>query len=568
MKAPVRWAPLALGAFLIFTFFRLDFILSYGARFGRQLYWLSREELAFWAAHLLLMLPGAALVSIGLAGPLTPVLRALVTGFQRLDGRGRLAAAAAFGVLLFALAQLGRQLLLLDLPVTDDENMVLFGARMVARGDLHVPVLQPPDAYTDLFLYFRDGHVSAIDFPGGVLFRAASLLTGLGPVLYALAAAAAGVAVVGAALRFTSLPAALGAGLIWVCSPMVFSLSLTTHTQAVSRFFLALTMYLAARTLAPRPGERSARAALGMGLCAGGAFLSRPIETGMLLLPLALWLLLRAVRGGADERRVLLMALAGLVPALVVFGWYNHGVTGRFLVQARFAPEARPNEGAVLTLWQRLPVHLCFETLMLSIWFLGPIGIGLALVGTRPAQPLSVALAVGLLLDLSITLTHQFTGVHVVGPIHFSETPVFLTLLAALGLERLFAGLRARGIPGAAPAWVLLGTVLLGYGAFDAIHGRTLRSQAEAQQYPQDELARRDIHHAVVLADTLATLYQRHPTGSWVQQFPHPDPYLRDDVIFARADADLRALRARFPDRRFYRLRISRTGPAVSIDPL
>jgi 4-amino-4-deoxy-L-arabinose transferase-like glycosyltransferase len=407
-----------------------------------------------------------------------------------------------------------------------------------------------------------------MDFPGGIFFLALSLLTGLGPALYALAAAVAGLAVVGAARRFASLPAALAAGVIWLCSPMVFSLSLTTHNQAVSRLFLALAMYLAARALAPRPGERPLRAAFGLGLCAGGAFLSRPIEIGMLLLPLAVWLVARAVRGGAEERRMLVMAAAGVVPALILFGCYNRVITGHFLVQARFAAEARSNEGAVLTFWQRLPVHFCFETLMLAVWFLGPIGVALAALGTQRKQPISVALAVGLFLDLSITLTHQFTGVHVVGPIHFSETPVFLTLLAALGLDRLFAGLRARGIPGAPAAWVLLGTVLLGYGAFDALHGRTLHAQAEAQQYPLDELARRDIHHAVVVADTLALLYQRHPTGSWVQQFPHPDPYLRDDIIFARAGADLPALRARFPDRRFYRLRIAKTGPAITIDPL
>jgi hypothetical protein len=41
--------------------------------------------------------------------------------------------------------------------------------------------------------------------------------------------------------------------------------------------------------------------------------------------------------------------------------------------------------------------------------------------------------------------------------------------------------------------------------------------------------------------------------GSWVVQYPHPDPFLRDDVVYAHPGADVAALRARLPDRSIYR---------------
>lgn len=556
--ANFRLAALGWGLFLLFVFVRLDRVFHYGARFGPFLASVSEQEFAFWTTHLLLALPGCALLAYGVSPRMATVTRGWVAAFRALDARGWKVAAGAYGVLLFAFAHVGRQVVLLDLPVTDDENMVLFGARMIARGDLRVPALTPPGAFTDLFLFVRDGHVSAIDFPGGLFFRAASVVTGTGGLLYALAAAVAGVAVVAAAMRLTDYRGAMFAALIWLFSPMVFALSMTTHAHVVSRCFLGLALYFAARVLATRAGERPQLAAAAMGVCAGAAFLTRSVEIGMILAPLGVLFVTRAVRDVRGYRRYVAYAVLGLLPALAVYGWYNDQLTGEFFRQARFAH----NEQAAhllpeYTLWNRIPVNLCFEVLMVSVWFLGPLGLGLAWLGVSREEPVTVALACGFVGALSITLTHQYTGIHAVGPIHFSETPVVLTLLATFGVRRATDWLRTKSVSVVRSAWVLAATVALGYGTFNAYHCDTLLAQAEDQMLPFTTVAEHRIHHAVVLADSMAPLYTRHRTGSWVLQYPHPDPYFRDDVIWATPGADLAALRVHFPDRAFYRLEIT-----------
>ncbi len=565
----VRYAPLALGGFLLFAFFRLDAVFGFSARFGPQLAYVSPGESSFWVAHLLLALPGCALIAYGVSVPLAGFLLSTLAAFEKLDARGRRVAAGTFGILLFALAHVGRQALLRDLPVTDDENSVLFGARMLAHGDLHVPLLLPHGAYTDLFTYVRDGRVSSIDFPGSLFFRALSLVTGLDALLYAFAAATAGVAVVATALRLTNMRGALFAALVWTCSPMVLCLSLTTHTHIVSRCFLALAVFFVVDVLESTERKPRDASALALGAFAGAAFLTRPIEVGMLLAPLGLLIAARAVRGVEGYRRKVSLALLGLLPALCVFGWYNHEITGNVLVQARFGAGVRSSYGGPsLSVWDRIPGNLCFETLMLSVWFLGPIGAALVWLGVSRDNPIAVALASGVGLALSITLAHEYTGVHVVGPIHFSDAPVLLTPLAVLGVQRAFAWLRQKGVEGARSAAIVAATIVLAYGAFDIFHARALESQAAVQAFPFEELARRDIHHAVVLADPIAKLYVHHQTGSWVLQFPHPDPYLRDDIVFANADADVGALRARFPTRTLYRLSISTEPPGLDISRL
>ena len=86
-------------------------------------------------------------------------------------------------VVLAAGYAIGRHVVLCGRPITDDENAVTFGARMVAEGHLSVPLLQPAGAFTDLFTFQRDGIVSAMDFTGVILFAAAGIATGLGSLV-------------------------------------------------------------------------------------------------------------------------------------------------------------------------------------------------------------------------------------------------------------------------------------------------------------------------------------------------------------------------------------------------
>jgi hypothetical protein len=47
--------------------------------------------------------------------------------------------------------------------------------------------------------------------------------------------------------------------------------------------------------------------------------------------------------------------------------------------------------------------------------------------------------------------------------------------------------------------------------------------------------------------------------------YPHPDPFLRDDVIFAKPNARLPALRERFPGRRLYAMHYNTSDDPITL---
>ena len=109
------------------------------------------------------------------------------------------------------------------MPVTGDEYMVDFGARILAAGRLMAPAPQPRAAMPLYFVYERDGLVTSFDAPGNLLFGALALVTGTGPLAYALAAALSGLAVAWAGGLVAGRLGALAAAAFWLVSPMVLS---------------------------------------------------------------------------------------------------------------------------------------------------------------------------------------------------------------------------------------------------------------------------------------------------------------------------------------------------------
>ena len=86
---------------------------------------------------------------------------------------------------------------------------------------------------------------------------------------------------------------------------------------------------------------------------------------------------------------------------------------------------------------------------------------------------------------------------------------------------------------------------------------------------PEERLQALNIHRAIVLAPPYAAWAAAHvPTGTWMLQYPHPDPFFRDDIIFGLPHADPAALHKRFPDRAIYQLGYARREPALVVTPL
>ncbi|MCA9602923.1 MAG: hypothetical protein KC417_12900, partial [Myxococcales bacterium] len=254
---------------------------------------------------------------------------------------------------------------------------------------------------------------------------------------------------------------------------------------------------------------------------------------------------------------------------LAVFGAYNASITGAAWVPPRFGKNELSGalQGhsrgifAAFTstniLWNRFGHNFIYNVIMLAVWFGGPLGVSLAAFGVRVSR-VTLCLGIGVALSLLVTFAHDDPGLHVVGPIHYSEASAFLVLLAVAGARRVYRwakgslgedwGRRALlgGLVGTAIAAMLL----------VVHHGAALRRQAEIHEsvYSFFETDPR-FEHSVVIAPPYMTVWRAQPrfawTGSFVFEWQRPFPGNR--VIFAYDRPKAVELLARdFPDRRFY----------------
>jgi len=566
--ARLRLGPFFAGAFLILVYIQLAGVQPFRATAGREFIFISGDELRFWLAHWLIAAPGLMLLAIGVSDSLGSVFGRIRKAADRLSPKHWGALSVVYFVLLVLAAALGRVLFLLDMPITDDENLVLFGARMIANGDLAVPILQPEGAFTEVFTYRHEGLVSAVEYPGGLFFRALSLVSGLGSLLYALVAAGTGLAVAASARRLFGASGALIAGAIWLVSPMAFSLAMTTHSHLVSRFFLAVSIWLYLRLL--DGGRRPLFDGAVLAVTAGLAFLTRSVEAACILLPMAIHLIALG-RKDPRLRRAVAAATTVSVGVLALYALYNSATTGIWYLQARFGPGLHQmTQNFDGSPFERLGYNLGHNLLLLIVMALGPLGALLATLGLE-RKAVSTVLAGGIGLQIGCTLLYNDTGIHTVGPIHFSESLPALVLLATAGVLRVARWLRDHDAPLRVPASLATGW-LAALGVMTVIHSFGLLGQASNNAMFFRAIENAGIENAIVLGQRPNVFLRSHPvfkeTGSWVHWFPPPDPYFRDSVLYARPNADVEQLRQRFPDRSLYRLHYAREGNPILIEAL
>jgi hypothetical protein len=564
----LRVAPLLWGTFLLLVYIQLGKIQSYQSAAGVSAHDISEDELRFWLAHWFLAWPALTLMALGFVEYAAPGLKRLHGWLQGLTPRRWRLAGLGYALLLVLLAVVGRSYFLLDLPITDDENLVVFGARMLLEGDLSVPILQPDGAFTQNVTYRHEGMVSSFDYPGTLLFHALSMGSGLGSLLYALAAGLTGLAVAGSAQRLLGRSGAAVAAGLWLFSPMTSALSMTEHAQLASRCFLACAIWLYLRlvTGSETPRRDGALIALAGGL----GFLTRSAEAACVLLPITIHL---AWRLGQDPRlrRAALAAVPIAAAILGFYAWYNFEVTGIWYLPPRYGPErhlAGIPFGSPLYL---LGTNLGHNLMILLIMGLGPLGVAAAMAGARRYPPWATLLT-GVSLQVGLAMLYDDTGIHIVGPIHFSETMLGLTLLASAGVVRASEFLRERGVSRAIPATVFAAYLVGGLGLLAFVHDLGLQKQAENAMMIVDAVEEADLENAIVLGGSPIRLIFAHPdsreTGSWVYWLPPPDPYFRDEVIFADPETDLAALREQFPDRDLYGMSYHMNDQPVRIQPL
>lgn len=544
----------------------------------------SAGELMRLLGWVVLVVPGAALTGWALAPSAAPVLSRLAARVNAMDQRERAAALVMLWVIGLVFARLGRAVLLLDRPITDDENSVRFGAQVLLTGQCRVPSPGPTEIFPQLFLFTRGGRVTSFDFLGPQLVWVVELGAGLNGLLIAALGALPLPALAYAAGRRRSAAWGLLAAFLFVASPTGALFSITSHANTFSRGLLALAAALAAWAA----GAPSLGRWIVAGLSLGAAGLCRPVEVFMLSAPLALMAAVRAARGSREDRTALAGLALGTLPWLALFAAHNHCVTGRALLMARFArSELVHNWVRPPTTWlQNFGGNFAYNVLLVGVWFLGPLGLPLVALGAGRDRTM-LGLAAGVGAGLALSIFHSDPGIHLIGPIHYADSTVPLALLAAAGLARLYDSRyarlvdRRRAVVGVCLAVAVASAVLVAWT------GATLQRHALAEDTLAERLSPARRGRAVVLVPPRRWLLEGTPelpgvpylrgVGSHERAWPPNDPALANPVLLLHDLPGAEEIaRRRFPDRRLLRLelvngppwmRIVRVPPPPTVSP-
>ena len=568
-----RLVSVAVGAWLILCFYGLA-MTAPGLRitFRPPLTASSPGEIYFWLGHALLVFPASCLIGFGLSGWIGPVLDRLRDEVRRPGPRELALGAVTLGLIALAIARVGRALFFYDLPFTDDEYATQFGGYIFATGRAAAPLLLPPNAIPTLGLYYHDGLVSRADWPGAQAIWALGELSGAGGLWWALLAAIPVVALALLVRRRLDAGWALAAVAMFVCSPMALMLSMTSHAHLGSRAMLAVA--LASYWFAER--RDSFRLWMLTGFALGLAFLFRPLEIIFFSLPLLGWAAVQSVRRAPGYTRALpALVLGGLIPVLLMMA-HAYAVTGNPFVPPRLDDPTVPQDTISSALWYRFGSNMAYNTFMLAIWFLGPLGVILVAAGVMTDR-FTRLLGLGVVSGLILTLFHTNMGLHSVGPIHYSECATPLTIIAVHGLANLLRGARAHRLDARPIASAVAVALTLGLGIFNLKHAAAMQDQAAIQASVYEWVERIRPEGAgpkvILLAPQFGTTWNHLPSvprvGTWIFEWRRAHPDLRDDLVILHDLPGLEAtVRERFPDRRLFRLLLVAGPPFAAIVPV
>ncbi len=274
------------------------------------------------------------------------------------------------------------------------------------------------------------------------------------------------------------------------------------------------------------------------GLATGISFCVRPIETTFLLLPLGVATVVPVFTKKTRVARPVLGLLIGCLLPLALFFLYNFLITGDALFPPRFSAEGPAQTLMRGSLWNRFGANTSYNVFMLAIWFLGPLGILLIGFGLL-ADKFTRLLSLGVGAMLAAGLFHDNQGLHVVGPIHYSECVVPLIIIAVYGLVGIKEKLRRRKISFLIPASILVCVLVLGLGIFNFWQCQALNRQALIQNYVygfiENSLQEKKVDKALILAPQFGSLWVANDyfrsIGSWVFEWRRAKPDLSDKTL-------------------------------------
>ncbi|MCL4234375.1 MAG: glycosyltransferase family 39 protein [Deltaproteobacteria bacterium] len=559
----VVWGLVLVGGFFFVNRFAGDFanMREYGPDESgiNAVFSLSKNEQLFMAT-VLLMLPAAVFLTLGLSASLGTRLVTRLRAWSRDDTSARrvfIGIVAGAGV---AIALIGA-LVLRDTPITDDENVYEFQARIFASGHLALPSLPGDDRmFDDNIFLVNNGRIYG-QYPfGHSFFLLPGTLVGYSRAMTLIAALLTLLGIFKLGRELYDTRTALLAVFLTAVSPMFLAMSATILSHPSTLLFLTWFAYFTVRAIRADRTRDAVLAAVFFGL----AFHVRSATVLVLALPTALVLagahVVRIrrrdevggeVRGrvqwvlGQTWRRVAVVGavMGAMLGLYLVLNWLANGspfLTNYHAVWLGKLPYDSPfgfDKGA----WNIVHTPtLGFENLLnnflrLNIWLLGwPVGFlpVIALFALRRFRWIDLWLLGPVVLNFIVFFFYFWPGVSDTGPVLYYELLLPLSLLGARGVLAASDWLAERHGGDAGRSHVaafVAACTLLALVSTTQTFLRALMRVSEHVNEPYELLADRGIEEGVVFTDYyLKGDFQ----DSWVAGRKDTHPLLGDRLHF------------------------------------
>lgn len=530
-------------------------------------------ELNFWMAAIYFLLPAGVFAGLALQRWLVPACLRLSESVERIAAPKWNLTIGLAALLSLLLIWVLHESILFGMPITDDENSARFGGQVLAMGEVWVHMPAMHQLFPHRFILARDGWWSSTDFTGVQLAWALSEITKSGGWIFHLSAMLPVPALTYLMARLYGRSWGLLTLAILLFSPMVLTLSYTTHAHVLSRGFLAVVM---ACFYLPWRSQTRVHHWLGA-LALALALVCRPFEVAALVTPLVLLVVVPAAIKQPAARGPLASAICGVLLGLVIMAVHNWALSGSPFISGRFIENDFPNPSRHLfdppwetsRYWERFGANVGYNAMMLGIWFLGPLGIVFAAIGST-ANRRAMSLGLGVLLALGLAFLHDDHGIHIVGPIHYSEAAVPLTILSVEGLRRIRDWLVERSLDWQRPLAVLLVVLPVTFGTFSFWQAHFLRDQSMTHVTLYEALEEVEERPAVLLAPPYGSVWDKIPAfqqrGSWVFEWRPPSPGLEEDVLIVHDHPGAtEVVKTAFPNRHVYRMEAAGAPPMLRV---
>jgi len=426
------------------------------------------------------------------------------------------------------------------IPHLEDEHAQLFQAKVFASGRITAPLEGPALSFSIPFTLVRGGQAFSKYPPGFALLLAPGALLGQPWLMNVLMAALGILGVYALGRDLFGEPEGLLAAGLGVISPMFVMLAgtLLPHTAELALLIWFSWAFFRARRM---EGESARLYALAAGGLVGLALTVRPLTAAAVGLPFAGLALADVLR---DRRRLNLYLgmLGGFILGALIWPVYNWVAAGSPLADTYrlywpydgvgFGPQFGRSGHTLLEGLNNVYGDLFdFDTMAMGWPAWGGIPVMWVVVGLGLALPRRVRWEGFLLLPAAALILAQSAywtrSAGLYGPRYFAEAMPFVWLLAARGLLKTDALLRARvlrvGLRLLLALWVAWSTVFLIYP-----HMNQARDLYDISRADADIMAQADLKNALVFVETRTwTDYARL---SWLNAI---DAW-QGEVIYAR----------------------------------